>query len=123
MCRRGKSCGEDFLFLPGLHILKESTPGDNESFLASSNHKGFLKWVPEELNITTCSVYNDGWRRRHIGGNRILGTVILILMKQTCVNSPVCNKVNLLTLGWGEGKCSVYCKAKQGVWAANAPKT
>ena len=56
-------------------------------------------------------------------GNRILGTVIFILMNQTCVNLPVCSKVNLLTLGWGEGKFSVYCKAKKGVWAANALKT
>ena len=123
MCRKGKSCGETFLFLPSLHILEESAPGDNERFSASSNHTGFLKWVPEELNITTCSICNDGWRRRQTGDNRILGTVIFILMNQTGVNLPVCSKVNLLTLGWGEGKCSVYCKAKKIVWAANALKT
>ena len=35
----------------------------------------------------------------------------------------LCSKVNLLTLGCGEGKCSVYCKAKQRVWAANVQKT
>lgn len=29
---------------------------------------------------------------------------------QICVCLPVCSEANLLTLGCGEAKCSVYCK-------------
>ena len=53
-------------------------------------------------------------------GNRILGTVIFILMNQTCVNLPVCSKVNLLTLGCGKGSVEYSAGAKQAVQAADA---
>ena len=32
-------------------------------------------------------------------------------MNQTWVHSPLQRKVNLLTLGCGEGKCGIYCRA------------
>ena len=45
-----------------------------------------------------------------------------MLPNQTWVHSPWWNKASLLTPGCGEGKCSIYCKAKQGVWATNVQK-
>ena len=33
------------------------------------------------------------------------------------------NKASLLTVGCAEGKYSIYCKVKQGLWAANSQKT
>ena len=45
-----------------------------------------------------------------------------MLPNQTWVHSPCWNKASLLTPGCGEGKCSIYCKAKQGAWATNAQK-
>lgn len=37
-----------------------------------------------------------------------------MLMKKTWVCSPMCSKANLLTPGYGEGKCSVYCRCQAG---------
>ena len=34
-----------------------------------------------------------------------------MLANKTWVHSPTCSKANLLTLGCGEGKCKVYCRA------------
>ena len=34
----------------------------------------------------------------------------LLLPHQTGICSPICSKVNLLTLGCSEGKLSIYCK-------------
>ena len=45
-----------------------------------------------------------------------------VLPNQTWVCSPSCSKANLLTPSCAEGKCSVYCKTKQGVQVANAQK-
>ena len=36
---------------------------------------------------------------------------VLLLLNQTWVHSPTHSKANLLTLGRGEGKCSVYFRA------------
>ena len=46
----------------------------------------------------------------------------LTLPNQTWVHSSKCSKAYLLMLDCGEGQCSIYCKAKQSVWAANAQK-
>ena len=43
-----------------------------------------------------------------------------MLLNQTWICSPAYHKDNLLTLDCGEGTCSVYYKAKQGVWATDA---
>ena len=39
-----------------------------------------------------------------------LHTAMYLLQKQTWVCSPGSSKANLLPLGFGEAKCSVYCK-------------
>ena len=55
-------------------------------------------------------------------GNRAQqNDVVIILPNQTWVCYPI--KANLLTPGCGEGKYSVYCRAKQGEQAAHAQKT
>lgn len=46
-----------------------------------------------------------------------------MLLKQTWVPSPSGSKASLLTLGGGEGRCSLSCKAEQGAKAAHARKT
>ena len=48
---------------------------------------------------------------------------VKLLPNQIWVHSPIHSKANLLTPVCGDGKCSVYCKAMQGVWTANAQKT
>ena len=37
--------------------------------------------------------------------------VVNLLPRQTGVRLPTCSKANLLTLGFDEGKCSIYCRA------------
>lgn len=38
--------------------------------------------------------------------------ILCLLLNQTSLCSPVYSKVNLLTPGCGEGKCSVYCRCQ-----------
>ena len=46
-----------------------------------------------------------------------------VLTNQTWVCSLMRSKANLLTPGYGERKCSVYCKAPiKGEWVAGAQK-
>ena len=40
--------------------------------------------------------------------------LLIMLLNQTWVCSPICSKANLLTQGSVEGMCSVYCRANQG---------
>ena len=44
----------------------------------------------------------------------------LVSPHQTWICSPTRSKASLLTPGCGEGKCSVYCRARQGERAARA---
>ena len=46
-----------------------------------------------------------------------------MLTNQILVRWFVQRKANLLTPGCGDEKCSIYCKAEQGVWVANAKKS
>ena len=51
-------------------------------------------------------------------------SLVLVLLNQTWVYSLTLHKADLLTLGYGGGKYSVYCKAPiQGGWVACALKS
>ena len=49
-------------------------------------------------------------KRREREGNNRAEHPLSLLQDQTWVRSLACSKASLLTLGCGEGKCSVYCR-------------
>jgi len=72
----------------------------------------------------------DEWDSGETQGRAVLGRsagdgqrALFLLLNQTWACLPTCSKANLLTPGCGGGKCSVCCKAKQGVPVARAQKT
>lgn len=70
------TCGETFLFLPGIHDYWESSPADNEGCSTSSSYTGFLRWVPEEVKLpplpfTKTARETAEWKQQDSWGSNI----------------------------------------------------
>ena len=80
--------------------------------------------IPFKINIILC-ISRALWDR-----SAILLLIFTHILEKTCYQTelgsahPLCSKANLLTLGCGEGKYSIYLQGnKKGEQAAHAQKT
>ena len=96
--------------VPNAHSIHSSTHHKHFSF----NH-GIFSWVLlkglhclKTVLWENSEKYNEWFRLA-----RIYTSVEDMLLNKILVCWSVHSKANLLTLGWDEEKCSVYCKAEQ----------
>ena len=83
-------------------------------------------WFNRCVMLLRSSGAADMWLIQNCGGmdsQRSLKKKVTLLLNQTWVCLPTHSKTNLLTLGNGEGKCSVYCRCKQGDHETQTQKT
>ena len=89
--------------------------GSGCSLMAARSHRSSSSWVPwragiaDDCDILVCwyggkfSISHSEWS--------LFWSAVHMLQNQTWVQLPSGSKANLLILGCGEGKCSIYCKA------------
>ena len=103
------------------------TPVGSGCSLTAARSRRSSSWVPwragiaDDCDILVCwyggkySISHSEWS--------LFSSAVHMLQNQTWVQLPSGSKANLLILGCGEGKCSIYCKApaKESVILLNSP--
>ena len=75
----------------------------------------FLMRISRKINVSVLQL--EATRNMPIV-EQVGFTIPVVVTDQTWVCLPQCSKANLLTLGRGEGKCSIYCRHQESSTAS-----